>query len=397
MKNKKILLSLLLFVVTFLLFSSKYYAVIAEDQFKLSSNNYLIGDYMNKPEIKTIGINETLQINAFYYNIDGVCELCKDLSCVSQCGPFVKKIVINSEVSWESSNTNVVTVDNTGKITGISIGNAEIIAIHNDNRVVYEISVSSSPIPSIKFLYEDPGPSMVLGSDDKITVSVRNIQDGIPANLEFKIENETIAKVVIAQGLPRTAISGTNIIQFQDFDCFAIVHYLSVGKTKLIASLNYNGETYTDTMILDVVELDGIFRFSAEGYEELPSSIKVGDKIQLNSLIYYNRLTITPLTVPVQDIIWESSDESVASVHNGQIVAKSEGNITISAKYNVKEGPLKDKTVTGTYNLNIEKSKAVDIEIPNPKTGYISVFIFALLLPILLFIGLIIKNRNKIY
>lgn len=57
----------------------------------------------------------------------------------------------NQAVSWTSSNSSVATVDNTGKVTGISIGTATITATSNDGSKIAtcQVTIFSAPVTGI--------------------------------------------------------------------------------------------------------------------------------------------------------------------------------------------------------------------------------------------------------
>lgn len=150
---------------------------------------------------------------------------------------------------WSSDNNSVLSVDNNGLVTAIEKGTASITAKYTTNEGVtimssYDIEVKnengSSEAVGIRFYYDGPGPAMVLNSEEKFSVGLENIPETEKEKIEFKIENENIAKI-------------TNIDYGQNFaDAVATVKYLSAGKTKLIATLNYNGKTYSASYDLDV-------------------------------------------------------------------------------------------------------------------------------------------------
>lgn len=86
-----------------------------------------------------------------------------------------------------------------------------------------------------------------------------------------------------------------------------------------------NGNTYTEKLFISVYtprnNLDIITKSLKIKEEDL--SIKLNDKIKLNA-------DILPDTI--KDINWSSSNESVASIDkNGQVIAKSQGTVLISA------------------------------------------------------------------
>ena len=150
---------------------------------------------------------------------------------------------------WSSNNENVASVDNNGLVTGIGKGTATITAKYQTIEGVtinasYNIEVkdenNSSEEAKIIFYYDDPGPCMNLNHEDKFNVCLENIPKTEKENIKFKIENENIAQITKTEYDKSWA------------DAVTTVKYLSVGKTKLIATLSYNGKTYSASYDLNV-------------------------------------------------------------------------------------------------------------------------------------------------
>ena len=163
---------------------------------------------------------------------------------------YVGDISSNGAI-WSSNNENVASVDNNGLVTGIGKGTATITAKYQTNEGVTinascNIEVkdenNSSEEAKIRFYYDDPGPSMVLNNEDKFNVGLENIPQTEKENIKFIIENENIAQVTKIEYDKSWA------------DAVATVKYLSVGNTKLIATLDYNGKTYSTSYDLNVTD-----------------------------------------------------------------------------------------------------------------------------------------------
>ena len=67
-------------------------------------------------------------------------EMLNDNNDDENTGMFVDENNL-SETTWSSSNTNVATVDNTGKVTGIAEGKTTISVSHNNESSTYEVNV----------------------------------------------------------------------------------------------------------------------------------------------------------------------------------------------------------------------------------------------------------------
>ena len=187
-------------------------------------------------------------------------------------------------------------------------------------------------------------------------------------------------------------------------DAIATVKYLSVGKTKLIATLEYNGNTYSDSCELDVIEeeyyLDLFVKKSTSN--NLPSSLRIGDKIQLYGELRNKRgMLVPPYTE--SKIVWTSSNENVVNVDDtGLVTAIGEGTANIIAQY-IDEY----KTVTTKYELKIidPTQSPVNPGTTNnsttsptilPKTGK-NAIILIIGIALVLLISVILHKKSKIY
>ena len=189
MKNKKIII-LLIFLITFLTLNSKVFAITLP-YLAINSKNYSAGDKVNYEKDATIETGNALQLYAIiqYGNDECIDE--------NECGLFARETNL-SGVTWTSSSTNVATVDNTGKVTGVSQGKTTITAKYNDKSATYEINVqpkNNSTDSKIIFYYDEPGPAMILNSEEKYGVGLVEIPSTEKQNIKYKIKNENIAKI----------------------------------------------------------------------------------------------------------------------------------------------------------------------------------------------------------
>ena len=104
-----------------------------------------------------------------------------------------------------------------------------------------------------------------------------------------------------------------------------MLEFVHFGTVYAFFAEHRNGNTYTEKLFISVYtpqnNLDIITKSLKIKEEDL--SIKLNDKIKLNA-------DILPDTI--KDINWSSSNESVASIDkNGQVIAKSQGTVLISA------------------------------------------------------------------
>ena len=149
-----------------------------------------------------------------------------------------------TKVDFDSSSSTIKV-----SVKYLSVGKTKLTSTLDDNGKIYTDSYDLDVKPinisigsKIKFYLDEPGPSMKLDTEEKYSVGLIEIPTSEKENIKFRVENESIAKII-------------KIEYDKDWaDAIATVKYLSAGKTKLTATLDYNGETYTDSYEINVVE-----------------------------------------------------------------------------------------------------------------------------------------------
>ena len=148
---------------------------------------------------------------------------------------------------------------------------------------------------------------MNLNHEDKFNVGLENIPKTEKENIKFKIENENIAQITKTEYDKSWA------------DAVATVKYLSVGKTKLIATLSYNGKTYSASYDLNVKD-------SAK------SSVKPGNSSVSTSPSSSNSQTMKSTTTTKPTILPKTGENTIVMMTIGIIIFLSMS-IVIYKKY----------------------------------------------------------------
>ena len=265
-------------------------------------------------------------------------------------------------------------------------GKTTITATYNGENSMYEVNVkpkSDEENTGIWFGRYEPEPAKILNKEYGFWIYLNNIPDTEKGNIKVTIENEKIAK-----------LTGIDLCNWEDGSGKGIIiantKLLTLGETKITATLNYNGKTYSDTYEFDVIESSRWLSISAKEYTDLPSSIEVGEKIQLTVMLNTYGGSILPEDVTSKGVTYTSSDEKVAKVDDkGLVTAIGKGTVTITAKYKVG-----DETITATHNLTIKDSTISPIILP--KTGE-NATIMIIGSVLVLLISIIIYKKYKNY
>ena len=246
-------------------------------------------------------------------------------------------------LAWTSSDESVATVDETGTVTAVAAGEAEITATVKDTEM-QDVCV--------------------------ITVKVSAKELKVPDTLDVKL-NDTDEAAIEAKCEPKDASNISFDFASSDEEVATVdkdgkVKVLKAGECDITTTLMQDGEKVTEktTHVKAFYEVESITLDSNEG------KLTVGKSHTIKA-------TVAPEEVAAETTIeWSSSNEKVATVDsNGKVTAVSSGNATItatageeSANYEVTvEQPKKVTTSNKTYTKNgSSNSSAVTPSNPAP-------------------------------
>lgn len=221
-------------------------------------------------------------------------------------------------LAWTSSDESVATVDETGTVTAVAAGEAEITAAVKDTEM-QDVCV--------------------------ITVKVSAKELKVPDTLDVKL-NDTDEAAIEAKCEPEDAsnisfdfASGDEEVATVDKD--GKVKVLKAGECDITTTLLQDGEKVTEktTHVKAFYEVESVTLDSNEG------KLTVGNSHTIKA-------TVAPKEVAAETTIeWSSSNEKVATVDsNGKVTAVSSGNATITATAGEE---------SANYEVTVEQPKKV--------------------------------------
>lgn len=305
-------------------------------------------------------------------------------------------------VTWEVADTNIATIDETGKVTPVNAGTTTITAKVGDKTATTTVTVVI-PLESISLNETD---KKMLKNETLDLSVIYNPEDTTDdKTVEWSSTDEKVAKV--EDGKVTTLSSGTTYIKAKVGDKEAsckvsvIVPLTGIklneesiellkGQTDtLITTFNPEDTTFlgkanfksSDESVITVNE-DGKLTAIKEGKATITATVKDGEnefsaicevtvkEIPLNTITIDKKdfeLNVSETeklnvifepenTTDDKTIEWSSSDESIVSVDNeGVVTAKAEGTAIITAKVGEKEAQI-------TITAKIIPIKALSLE-----------------------------------
>lgn len=303
------------------------------------------------PDVATLEKGESITLPVNFGTEDAPAEtpvIATGESATAETAAQDEKIAKAAEkltLAWTSSDESVATVDETGTVTAVAAGEAEITAAVKDTEM-QDVCV--------------------------ITVKVSAKELKVPDTLEVKL-NDTDETAIEAKCEPEDASNISFDFASSDEEVATVdkdgkVKVLKAGECDITTTLMQDGEKVTEktTHVKAFYEVESITLDSNEG------KLTVGNSHTIKA-------TVVPEEVAAETTIeWSSSNEKVATVDsNGKVTAVSSGNATItatageeSANYEVTvEQPKKVTTSNKTYKSSSSRnSAAVTPSNPAPVT-----------------------------
>ena len=303
------------------------------------------------PEAATLEKGESITLPVNFGTEDAPAEtpvIATGESATAETAAQDEKIAKAAEkltLAWTSSDESVATVDETGTVTAIAAGEAEITATVKDTEM-QDVCVITVKVSAKELKVPDTLDVKLNDTDETAIEAKCEPEDASNISFDFASSDEEVATV----------------------DKDGKVKVLKAGECDITTTLMQDGEKVTEktTHVKAFYEVESITLDSNEG------KLTVGNSHTIKA-------TVAPEEVAAETTIeWSSSNEKVATVDsNGKVTAVSSGNATItatageeSANYEVTvEQPKKVTTSNKTYTKNgSSNSSAVTPSYPTPVT-----------------------------
>lgn len=206
----------------------------------------------------------------------------------------------NKEVSWSSSNRNVVTVENDGTINAVGAGVATITAKLKNAPAISATCVIDVRVPIESFVLNKSNVTILAG-ETNVLAGIIGPEDATTTKIEWSSSNKEVVKVT-EDGLLIGLKKGTAIVT-------AIIRDeagLHTATCKV---------TVPESLIVDVIDVS---------LNKTSLTLEKGTRETLKATVFPSDATNTA-------VVWTSSNKNVAIVNaNGRVTGLSAGTATIT-------------------------------------------------------------------
>ena len=268
----------------------------------------------------------TLSDTTVELNVDGTKQLTATINPASVTG---------KTVAWESSAPTVATVDNTGKITAVSVGTATITATVDGKSATCTVTVkAATPTQVESVTLSDTAVELNVDGTKQLTATI-NPASVTGKTVTWESSAPTVATIdntgkITAVGVGTATITAT--VDGKSATCAVTV------------------KAATPTQVESVTLSDTAVELNVDGTKQLTA-------------------TINPASVTGKTVTWESSAPTVATIDNtGKITAVGVGTATITATVDgksatcavtVKNTVSTERTIKFGAGISVKKGSTI--------------------------------------
>lgn len=221
----------------------------------------------------------------------------KELSMVEEDEVTLKATVkpddaTDKTVSWKSSNQEIVTVDDSGKVKAIKAGEAVITATAGQKSAECKVTVAAKTVDVSMVMLNQTSLEMIVGEEFTLVATIVP-ENATDKTVQWSSSNPEVASV--AEGKVSAVKEGSA----------KIVAYVGGKTAECAVTVNY--------IPVESVSLD---KSALTLYEEETFTLSA---------------TVMPESATYKTVSWSTSDSAVASVENGKVTAVKKGTTTVVA------------------------------------------------------------------
>ena len=247
----------------------------------------------------------------------------------------------NDQYVYTSENENVVTVDEDGVIYAVNGGETKVKvkSKYSEKENIMNVEVHDTNLYAIEF--ENDNIEMNVNEKLKLKLFI-NGTDEYNLNVDYKSSDDSVVTVdnngnveALNSGVAYidAKIGGTDISTRMKITVIKPGMIIIDNDDTPIETIETDEEGFEEVInnYIGVVSID---------VDKLTYNLKVGENEKVN-------YTIKPINATNKNVVWSSSDSSIATIENGNIIAKKEGTTNI-----VIETEDGNKTAIITVNVS---------------------------------------------
>ena len=285
----------------------------------------------------------------------------------------------NKEVVWQSLNPAVATVEN-GVVTAVSEGVTSVFAVCGIKSASCIVTISKKPVDDLKpgITFDKTSLSLYIGERATINATVNIGGDG-DKTLKWQSTDESVATVLNGLITAKTAGAAIIVATCGDYSASCVVAVVPIDATGVTLDKTAINVYIGDTVELKATVIPENATNKAVLWQSLDSSVALVNNGRVtgvsegstvitvlcasstaaatatcvvnvidgavtgltfnkseHSMYIGDTYTLIPTVLPEhakdKTVIWQSSDESVATVANGVVTAVNEGEVTITGR-----------------------------------------------------------------
>lgn len=259
-----------------------------------------------------------------------------------------------SNIVWKSSDYSLASVDVNGAVRTYESGSANIVASLGDVTDTCAVIIKNHVYTLdevVKLSLDKVALNVETGDGDSL--SVRGFAaDGVEihlSNIQWVSDNSSVATVT-DNGVVKTIKSG---------------------KALIIASLGDVSDTCAVTVVDHIYTLADVVKIAIN---KDTLNLETGQKDTLKAI----GLASTGVEIPLENILWKSSNTSVASINENGIITTSyltSGNVILTASFGQYTDTCALVVVNHVYTIDDVTDLTIDKEILNLETGDVDTLI----------------------
>ena len=262
------------------------------------------------------------------------------------------QLVVNMEgepeegtISWRSGNEKAATVDQNGVVTGVSKGQATIVAVCKTEKRSFKSSITVNVQRKVTSVALNEQRLNVLSRDDAALDGLLQLDSELPVLVLTK-GNAVVLNAVVE---PSSASSKRVVLTSSDENILRVSGMNATpkapGECILTVSSQSNPEVFTAYHVFVVQKVNAV---KVTGPSK---TVAVGGRLELSA-------EVSPENATIQNVVWSSRNEKVATVsENGVVTGVARGQAVIRA--DAADGSKR----FGSYTVNVQQM-ATEIQLP---------------------------------